>query len=300
MATAVNRPTKESPAERSHPFRSAVLRGMGALAPPLLTVLIFLWIINTTRVYFLEPVTYYVREALVLMLADVRDDATVKQGQAEGEVYQQLDNGTYVPKHVYRRVKDSLDGQPMPQTGRDIYRQYIDLTWLRPWISVPFFLAVFVLLLYLLGKFMAAGLGAVFVNLFDQGMRRLPFVRSVYTSVKQVSDLFFTRPEIEFSRIVAVEFPRKGTWTIGFVTGEGILQVHKATGEPLVTVLVPYSPIPHTGQVIVVKKSECIDLNMTIDQAFQFIFSCGVVVPPHEHVGSPALPRAEKDEGGRR
>ncbi len=297
MATAVSNPIKQPKAERGHPFRSAVLRGMGVLAPPLLTVLIVLWVINTTRAYFLEPVTYYVREGLVLLTADIRDKQDVIEGEAGGDVYHRLDNGTYIPEHVYNRVKKSLDGDPMPQSGRDIYRAYIDLTWLRPWISVPFFLAVFVLLLYLLGKFMAAGLGAVFANLVDQGMRRLPFVRSVYTSVKQVSDLFFSRPEIEFSRIVAVEFPRKGTWTIGFVTGEGILQVRKTTSEPLLTVLVPYSPIPHTGQVIVVLRSECIDLNMTIDQAFQFIFSCGVVVPQHEQTGGPAaLQRPGKKE----
>ena len=91
--------------------------------------------------------------------------------------------------------------------------------------------------------------------------------------------LFFPIGEFEFTRIVAVEFPRKGTWQLGFVTGEGLPEVRSAIGEPILTVLVPYSPLPITGCTITVRKSECIDLNITFDQACEYIVSCGVVVP---------------------
>ena len=69
---------------------------------------------------------------------------------------------------------------------------------------------------------------------------------------------------------------------MGFVTNESLEAIHDAAGEPVLTVLLPYSPIPDTGCTIVVRKSECIDLNMTFDQACQFIVSCGVVVPPQQ------------------
>jgi uncharacterized membrane protein len=79
-----------------------------------------------------------------------------------------------------------------------------------------------------------------------------------------------------------VEFPSKGIWSVGFVTSEGLRDVEAAVNEPVVNVLVPYAPLPVTGCIITVRKSETIDLNMTLDQALQFIISCGVVVPPQQ------------------
>jgi uncharacterized membrane protein len=274
---------------------------LGVLFPPLLTILIFVWVINTTKVFFLEPVTSGVREALVWWLADIRDDLepedpaqrTVVEGQ---RVYYRLDNDTFIPQSVYDRVKKNLAGQPVPQSAEAIYRQYVDGKYLRAYFTVPCFVSVFILLLYLLGRFMAAGMGRFFGNFFEQGVRRLPLVRSVYAGVKQVSDFLFTGHEIRFTRIVAVEFPRKGVWSLGFVTSEGLLDIRTAADEAVVTVLIPYSPLPITGCTVTVLKSECIDLNMTIDQALQFIISCGVVIPPQQfwqlQPASSALPQA--------
>jgi len=141
---------------------------------------------------------------------------------------------------------------------------------------------VFVLVLYLLGKFLAIGIGRFFWGLFERGIGSLPLVRNVYSSVKQVTDLMFNEHELEYTRIVAVEFPSKGIWSIGFVTGESLNDIRAAANEPVLAVLIPYSPLPITGATITVRKSETIDLNITVDQAFQFVVSCGVVVPPHQ------------------
>ncbi len=138
---------------------------------------------------------------------------------------------------------------------------------------------------------MAAGIGGFFWGHFDRLVSRLPVVRSVYSSIKQVSDFIFSEHEVKFTRIVAVEYPSKGIWTMGFVTNESFEEIEEATREPMLVVLLPYSPIPHTGCTIVVRKSACIDLNITFDQACQFIISCGVVVPRHR------LPHAKAEEG---
>jgi uncharacterized membrane protein len=129
---------------------------------------------------------------------------------------------------------------------------------------------------------MAAGIGGFFGDRFDKLVNRVPGVRSVYSAVKQVSDFVFTGRDIQFTRIVAVEYPRKGIWSMGFVTSEGLAAIQEAAGEPVLAVLVPGSPMPVTGCTITVRKSECIDLNITFDQACQFIVSCGVVVPPQQ------------------
>ncbi|HYW78353.1 MAG TPA: DUF502 domain-containing protein, partial [Thermoguttaceae bacterium] len=171
---------------------------------------------------------------------------------------------------------------PMPTTGKELYGRWVDLTILRPWIAIPFFLSLFILLLYLLGKFMAAGIGRFFWHRFELGIHQLPLIRNVYSSDKQISDFLFTEREIEYTRVVAVEYPRKGIWSLGLVTGESMLDICSAANEPVLSVLMPTSPMPVTGFTVTVLKSETVDLNITVDQAFQFIVSCGVVVPPHQ------------------
>ncbi len=205
-----------------------------------------------------------------------------------------------MPISVYDLVRENQGSEPIPVTARGIYNSYVELRYLRPYLVIPAFLAVFILVLYLLGKFIAAGVGRFFVTHVEQGILSLPLVRNVYFSVKQVSDFLFSPREIEYTRVVAVEYPRKGIWSIGLVTGESMVDIRSAANEPVLSILVPTSPMPVTGYTINVKKSEAIDLDITIDQAFQFIVSCGVVVPPQQVQNEievpPAAPRISEDD----
>ncbi len=272
-----------APRQSPRPFRIAVLRGLAVLMPPLLTVLIIVWTINTTKSYLLEPVTGWARDSFVWFMADVREPSSSNGNTAiyDGRNYIRLEDKSYIPKDVYDKVWKN-PGQPLPITGDDYYRRYVDLTLLRPYIAIPVFLLLFVLLLYLLGKFMAAGIGAFAAGTFDRAVLHLPGVRAIYSSVKQVSDFIFTQRDFKFTRIVMVEFPRKDAWSIGFVTSEKFATLQDRFGENVVTVFIPYAPVPVTGCTVVVRNSDCVDLDVTFDQACQYIFSCGVVVPPHE------------------
>ena len=268
------------PLSTKHAFRAAVFRGLGVLLPPLLTVLILIWVINTVKFYVLQPVNQATRDGLVWLVADVRDRLPEPEpgDQHLPRIdYHQLANGSYVPEYVFQRVAKADGPKAANNSGEEIYRRYVELEYLKPYFAIPLFLALFILLLYLLGKFIAIGVGGYFANMFESGIRRLPVVRNVYSAAKQISDFLFSEREFEFTRIVAVEHPRKGVWSVGFVTGEGLPEVRKSVGEPLVTVLIPYSPLPITGCTIIVRKSECIDLDITFDQACEYIVSCGVV-----------------------
>ncbi len=257
------------------------MRGLGVVLPPLLTIVIFLWVGGTIQSYVLEPVTSGARNVLCWRLTKpAPEDLTGDRPQVDGTTYARLHGGAYVPLEVYQVVAN--DRRPLPDNPRAVYERYVDLVYLRPQYVIPVFLVVFILLLYLLGRFLAAGVGRVFWNLFEKGINRLPLVRSVYGSVKQVTDFLFSETEIEATRVVAVEYPRKGLWSIGLVTGESLWDIREAVGEPVVAVLIPASPMPVTGFTVTVRRSEALDLNITIDQALQFIISCGVVVPPHQ------------------
>ncbi|MCA9239936.1 MAG: DUF502 domain-containing protein [Planctomycetales bacterium] len=288
------------------PFRRAVLRGLGILLPPLLTIVIFLWVGATVNKYILTPLEDWTRWVVVQYASDIREASEFPQpperadvaihgrvyqrqvGKLDGEDYVRTDSGKFVPQSVYLSAADALlaEGETveehMPSTAKAVYTLHREHVTLRRERTVPLFLAVFVLLLYLLGKFLAAGVGRFFWSQIESIIHRLPVVRNVYSSVKQVTDFLFTDPEMEFTRVVAVEYPRKGIWTVAFVTGESMLDIESAANEPIMSVLIPTSPMPFTGFTVTVRKSEILDLNITIDQAFQFIVSCGVVVPPHQ------------------
>ncbi len=197
----------------------------------------------------------------------------------DGIVFQRLESGDFVPREVYDVVQRGAGEETVPRTGVGVWRNYVRLTYLRPHVVIPFFLSLFILVLYLLGKFMAAGIGGFFWTLFEGGVHRVPVVRNVYSSVKQVSGFLLNERDMRVSRVVAVEYPRKGIWQLGFVTGEGIADIEAIAGEECLSVLVCTSPMPMAGFTVNIRRSEVIDLNLTIDQAIQFIVSCGVVVP---------------------
>jgi uncharacterized membrane protein len=269
-----------------------VVRGLGVLLPPLLTIVIFVWIGNTVIDYLLEPlesqarsIIYRNRYASEILPSTPARQLAVQNGvltTEDGRTYRRTGDDKFVPEGVYLLVQEGLDNQPIPSTARGVYERYIEMRHLQRHVVVPLFLAVFIIVLYLLGKFLAAGMGKFFWAQFERIIHQLPVIRNVYSSVKQVTDFLFSEREVEYTRVVAVEYPRKGIWSLGMVTGDSMLDIRGAANEPVLSVLVPTSPMPFTGFTVTVKKSETVDLNITIDQAFQFIVSCGVVVPPDQ------------------
>ncbi len=299
--------------QRMGPFRRAVLRGLGILLPPLLTIVIFLWVGNTVAVYLLEPLEDATRYVMVEYLADIRTpshvdtragapDTVILDGEThvltsqntltiDDTLLKRMNDGKFIPLDVYEFVEDGVGRDPMPTTAKDIYTWYVNHKWLPRRFVVPVFLCLFLLVLYLLGKFLAAGVGRFFWNQLERFIHRVPLVRNVYGSVKQVTDFLFTESEFHFTRVVAIEYPRKGIWTVCFVTGEGMWDLRGVAREPVLTVFVPTSPMPFTGFALTVKKSEVVELTISIDQAIQFLVSCGVVIPP------PIIGVPQKEEG---
>lgn len=299
------------------PFRRAVLRGLGVVLPPLLTIVILAWIFSTIQLYVLKPVETAAKHAVTWMIdetytsippgaepidpADSRD----RQFRYDGQEYIAIGSDTWIPTHVYQRVRRNPGGAKL-DSSQAYYHRYVELKYLKRLIVLPVFLSLFVLTLYLLGRFLAYGVGRVLYNAMEAIINQLPIIRTVYTSVKQVTDFVFSENEMEFTRVVAIEHPRQGVWSLGFVTGEGMRGIAEVAGEPMVTVLIPTSPMPATGYTVTVRRSEAIDLNISVDQAFQFIVSCGVVVPlPQQYhvIGKQihaAIGGKLQDESGRR
>ena len=261
--------TKRKP---HRPFRRAVLRGLAILMPPLVTIALFIWAWSVIETSVLRPVESVASDLIAYWTCEPAAELATNAKPV-------MDGGTIVSyKFGNRDFFERNDG-----TWVGYYNdEYIRAQYLRREVVLPLFVSVFLLVSYMLGKFVAAGVGRMLVNWAEVMIQRLPLVSNVYGSVKQVTDFVLTEREIEFNRVVAVEYPRKGIWSIGFVTGESMADIRAAANEPVLSVLMPTSPMPVTGFTVTIMKSEAVDLNITIDQAVQFIVSCGVVVPKHQ------------------
>ncbi len=297
MAPAPSVPGPSAPAVRGT-FRRAILRGLGVVMPPLLTLVLFIWAWTLIESYILGPLESGIRYAVVWGVKDIESSVPVNAIQVEGapvttrftldgKVYVSDSTGLrFLPQSVVLYVNENLDRldpfQPLPETAIAFWHRYVQLRYMPRSLVVPIFLILFLGTLYFMGRIFAHGIGRWFLNAFDRFINRIPIISNVYGSVKQVTDFAFSDREIEFNRVVAIEYPRKGIWSIGFVTSQSMQDIAAAANEPVLSVLMPTSPMPMTGFTVTVKKSEAIDLNITLDQAIQFVVSCGVVVPPQQ------------------
>lgn len=125
--------------------------------------------------------------------------------------------------------------------------------------------------------------GRKLVDWWNILLHRIPVVRSIYSGVKQVSDTLFSDSGNAFRKAVLIQWPREGMWTIAFVTGVPGGDTANYLQGDYMTVYVPTTPNPTGGYFIMLRRSDCIELRMSVDEALKYIISMGVVVP----VGQP-------------
>ena len=146
--------------------------------------------------------------------------------------------------------------------------------------SIPFFgVIVGVAILLVTGAFAANLFGKRLVNFWESLLGRIPLVRTIYTSVKQVLETLFTSNSKSFRKVVLVEYPRQGIWSLGFLSNEGLTVASKVSGSDLVSVFIPTTPNPTSGFIIMFPREEVTELDITVEDGFKFIISMGVVVP---------------------
>ena len=130
------------------------------------------------------------------------------------------------------------------------------------------------------GVFAANFIGERLVRLWNAILHRIPFVSSIYSSVKQVSDTLFSSSGQAFRKAVLVQWPHPGMWTIAFLTGSAGGEMASHLREDYLSVYVPTTPNPTGGYFVLVARKDVIELDMSVDQALKYIISMGVVAPP--------------------
>lgn len=128
--------------------------------------------------------------------------------------------------------------------------------------------------------------GRRLVQWWEGLMQRIPVVRSIYSGAKTFAETVFSGKGQAFKRVLLIEYPRKGIWSVAFQSAEQVPEIDHRTGDEMVCVFVPTTPNPTSGFIMMVPRRDCITLDMTIDQAMKMIVTLGVVVPawqsPHQ------------------
>jgi uncharacterized membrane protein len=164
-------------------------------------------------------------------------------------------------------------------------RVELDKFWIDGALSIAGFLIALVVVC-IVGAMLASVVGKTLWRMIEKFIMNTPFLKQVYPYVKQVTDFLLTQEEQKklFSRVVAVEYPRQGVWSMGLVTGSGLKKVSENIKTEFLTILIPTSPTPFTGFVIMVPKEQTIELDMTIEEAIRFAVSAGVITPQGDKV----------------
>lgn len=124
-------------------------------------------------------------------------------------------------------------------------------------------------------------IGKRVVHLWESALIRIPVVKTIYSSVKQVSDTLFSSSGNAFRKALLVQYPRQGSWTIAFMTGVPGGDVRNHLHGDYVSIYVPTTPNPTSGFFLMVPRADTIELDMSVDEALKYIVSMGVVSPEH-------------------
>jgi uncharacterized membrane protein len=151
--------------------------------------------------------------------------------------------------------------------------------------TTTFVVSVGVVLLCILltGLWFSGFIGRRLFRTFEDGLGKVPLVKAIYPHIKQITEFIFGEgKQIEFKGVVAIEYPRKGLYSMGFLTGSSSKNLNAAADDELVSIFIPSSPMPVTGYTIFVPAKQIVDLPLTVDEALRTIISGGLLLPESE------------------
>ncbi len=323
MSQSSSSSVPSTPAPKNVSATRIFLRGLAISLPPILTLVILIWIAHGINDFIVQPISWAVRSCIAQAVEKSRpleglvapdglpglafkdrsyrllpEDRTrllehlaqaneSTRENATNEVRRHLEDLAFMPLDQravpYADYRDAVKSQGSVTKPLDVMGVYRELAATRYFQSLFHLSAVAVVIsivtVYSIGRFVTHRLGAWFVMRVGSFVTGVPLVGAIYAAVKHVTDFFLAEKDPKFRHVVAVEYPRPGIWSLAFVTGEGMAECVRAAGEPLVNVLIPSAPIPFAGYTMNVKRSELLELDMSLDQAIQYVMSCGVIVP---------------------
>ncbi len=274
------------PSSRSRPSQRFFLRGLTILLPSVLTIWILIAGYQFMQQRIAEPINRSIRVSMVQWspwpTASETEMRTALKGlslQDHAKWQTAMDKAAWTKQYVKTQKVQRLWSD---------YQFPLDLLGL----------IVAIILIYIVGMLLGSYIGHRLYRRGEQLLQRLPLIKQVYPSVKQITDFLVAgnNDKHQFSRVVAVQYPRERVWAVGFVTGDTFNAIDQSINEPCVTVFIPSSPTPFTGYTTIIPKRDTIDLPITVEEAMRFTVSGGVVAPPSQRtVAMPVPQMADED-----
>lgn len=237
-------------------YKSAFFKGLAAILPTVLTVYILLATYNFVDQNVAVPINNAIKAQLK---TEAGREIAVRSLKID-------------PELLHERQAKAFE--------RAVEEKFPD------WVGFAF--AIFIC--FFVGFFIASFLGKRIWSAVERWFMRMPVVRAIYPSAKQITE-FFIKDETkgqQFSRVGFVPFPTEGQWSLGFVMAEGFQTMDRHVGARLQSVFVPMAPTPVTGFVVLVPEEKIVAVDMSVDEAFRYYVTAGLVIPDR-HKAVPML-----------
>lgn len=147
-------------------------------------------------------------------------------------------------------------------------------------VTIPGFeIIMAIIILFSTGLVAANYLGKTLVETWEKFLDKIPLVRSIYAPLKKFAELVLSDQTQSFSKVLLIQYPRKGLYSLCFQTSKDVGEIQEKSGEDVICVFIPTTPNPTSGYIIMIPKDEVIELDMSVEDALKMIISLGVVVP---------------------
>lgn len=250
-------------------FKRFFGRGLAILLPTIVTLWILWQAFSFVYTNVAEPINRATRMAVIWAVPQIYtpEKAPGWYTISEEEIVQ--------AKTSDRFRANTPDAQVVRDLRREWLRRYWSENW---WLNLTgFFIAI--LLIYMAGLLLSNFFGRSLYHRVERLIAAIPGFKQVYPHVKQVVDLVMGEKKMAFSKVVLVEYPSAGIWTLGFLTGNSLRVIDGPAGGAVVTVFIPTSPTPFTGFTINILAERALTVDVSMEEALRFVITAGVLTP---------------------
>ena len=161
--------------------------------------------------------------------------------------------------------------------------------------EIPGFGLITVFIFFAIIGFITTGLlGRIFSSFIEKVLSKMPVLRNIYSGLKQLFEAILAKKSNSFREVVLLEYPRKGIWAMGFLTGETKGEVNRKTKNQMVNIFLPTTPNPTSGFLLFVPKKDILRLTMTVEEAIKMIISAGMLTPSENQKKIKSLKKLSK------
>jgi uncharacterized membrane protein len=262
-------------------FKVFFLRGLAVLLPSVLSIWIIVYAYRFVDQSIAEPINAVTRTAVIRVMTVRVPDYDQSWAADNYPDWYNVTDAEYAAE-VDRRAAQKAPKISEVELKSRMRAGAFQAWWEQHWYLNAIGLVIAVLLIYLAGRIFGGFVGRKIAGRIERLIGSVPILKQIYPYVKQLVDFVIGESKIEFNRVVLVEYPRRGIWSVGFLTGHTMNDIAAVAGlQPtsMVTVFIPSSPTPFTGYTISLPRDEIRELPITVEEALRFTVSGGVLIP---------------------